>query len=425
MPKKHTLSVAAGKAIRRVTMLKGNGGSALPGLVVEKISPKFTANHLAHLPFGVIVVVGTNGKTTTTKFIADSLALLGKKVLTNDTGSNYSRGIASKIIQEVKTGSKLPHDIAVIELDEIYATHFIKKIKPNYVLALNVMRDQLDRFGEIDNTAGYIESVIKSAQKGAVINADDELLATLNLQSSKISYFGVSQAIRKNFPTDSELIAIENSHSAPYNSVERSVKLQSYDDKEAVFVHNNKRYSRRLQIKGGYNYQNAAAAAAILLKILPRTSFADIIDAIAKVQPAFGRGEEVIINGKEITIRLVKNPGGFQQVLNDHSNNKQVVIAINDNYADGRDVSWLYDVDFKCLRKSGVEYVTGNRAYDMAVRLKYDEVKAENIDRSIEKTIDKLIKNNSTKNIIIYATYTSMLKIRSILKNSTQIGGPL
>jgi UDP-N-acetylmuramyl tripeptide synthase len=146
-----------------------------------------------------------------------------------------------------------------------------------------------------------LKRAIKSAKKGAIINADDESSANLNLQSSKISYFGVSKDIRKNFPTDSELIAIEESYTTPYNSVERAVKLQSYDDKEAVFVHNNKRYSRRLQIKGGYNYQNATAAAATLLKILPKTSFADITDAIAKVQPAFGRGEEVIINGKEIT----------------------------------------------------------------------------------------------------------------------------
>lgn len=425
MPKKHTLSVAAGKAIRHATKLKGNGGSALPGLVIEKISPKFTANHLSNLPLGVVVVVGTNGKTTTTKFIADSLELLGKKVLTNDTGSNYSRGIASKIIQEVKTGSKLPHDIAVIELDEIYATHFIKKIKPDYVLALNVMRDQLDRFGEIDNTAGYIKTVLQSAKKGTIINADDDLLTKLGLQGKKISYFGVGPKIRKKFPTDSELISIEGSQQIKYSQIDRTVTLQDYDENSAVFMHNNKRYTKSLKIKGGYNYQNAAAAAATLLKILPDIPFTKIIDAVAQVQPAFGRGEEVIINGKAITIRLVKNPGGFQQALNDHVSDKEVVIAINDNYADGRDVSWLYDVDFGNLEKSGVDYVSGNRAYDMAVRLKYEGVAVNNIDRSIEKTIEKVLSNKSKQKIIIYATYTCMLKIRSLLKNSSNIGGPL
>ena len=145
-------SLFIGKTIRRISRLRG-GGSALPGLVVEKIDKNFLQRTLSHLPHGIVVVSGTNGKTTTTKMVVELLESQNLRVFTNSTGSNFKRGIISSVIEESSLSSKLSYDIAVLELDEAHAVHFIKDVAPNYCLLLNVMRDQLDRFGEIDTTA--------------------------------------------------------------------------------------------------------------------------------------------------------------------------------------------------------------------------------------------------------------------------------
>ena len=144
-----------GKTVRHVAKLRG-GGSALPGLVVEKIDPNFIKDTLASLPLGVVVISGTNGKTTTTKMVVELLEGQGLKVFTNKTGSNFTRGVAAALLGEVDIKGRLHADVAVLELDEAHAVHFVNKIPPNYSLILNVMRDQLDRFGEIDHTASLL-----------------------------------------------------------------------------------------------------------------------------------------------------------------------------------------------------------------------------------------------------------------------------
>ena len=148
-----------GKAVRAASRLAHGGGSAFPGKIVERIDPQFLSRTLAQLPLGVVLVSGTNGKTTTTRMVASMLQSLGLKVFTNPTGSNFTRGVVSSLLAEVSLSGKLDADIAVLELDEAYAVHFVKQVPPDYCLLLNVMRDQLDRFGEIDNTARTAQSI--------------------------------------------------------------------------------------------------------------------------------------------------------------------------------------------------------------------------------------------------------------------------
>ena len=144
------LTPAVGKAVRAAARLHG-GGTAFPGKVVEKLDPGFMARTLGQLPYGVVLVSGTNGKTTTTRIVASVLESLGLRVFTNPTGSNFTRGVVSALLDRVGMDGRLDADIAVLELDEAYAVHFVRRVKPRYTLLLNVMRDQLDRFGEIDN----------------------------------------------------------------------------------------------------------------------------------------------------------------------------------------------------------------------------------------------------------------------------------
>ena len=161
-----------GKAVRAASRLAHGGGSAFPGKIVEQIDPQFLARTLQQLPLGVVLVSGTNGKTTTTRMVASMLESLGLKVFTNPTGSNFTRGVVSSLLAEVSLGGKLDADIAVLELDEAYAVHFVKQVQPDYCLLLNVMRDQLDRFGEIDNTARLLSKAAEATTGTVVLNRD-------------------------------------------------------------------------------------------------------------------------------------------------------------------------------------------------------------------------------------------------------------
>ena len=158
------LTVTLGHAARLAARLRGggSGGTAFPGLVMERTDPGFLARTLNRLPRGVIVVSGTNGKTTTTKMVVQLLREQGLKVFTNRTGSNFVRGVLASLLTEVDAAGRLDADIAVLELDEAHAVHFVARVRPRACLLLNVMRDQLDRFGEIDYTASLLHSIAKA-----------------------------------------------------------------------------------------------------------------------------------------------------------------------------------------------------------------------------------------------------------------------
>lgn len=170
---RQTLTTMLGKTVKKAAQIRGGSGSALPGLVIEKIDSDFVSRTLQQLPMGVALISGTNGKTTTTKIVVELLESQGLKVFTNRTGSNFTRGVAAALLGEVDLHGRINADIAVLELDEAYAVHFVKAIKPNYCLLLNVMRDQLDRFGEIDNTAKLLHNVAINTTKCVVLNRDD------------------------------------------------------------------------------------------------------------------------------------------------------------------------------------------------------------------------------------------------------------
>ena len=171
-------SVPLGKLVRRVSRLRG-GGSALPGLVVEKIDPGFMRRTLSTLPLGVAVVSGTNGKTTTTKMVVELLEGQGLKVFTNRTGSNFTRGVAAALLGEVDWRGRLEADVAILELDEAHAVHFVNQVPPRYSLLLNVLRDQLDRFGEIDKTAQLLEHIAAKTTGTVVLNREDPRVARI------------------------------------------------------------------------------------------------------------------------------------------------------------------------------------------------------------------------------------------------------
>jgi len=413
--------VILGKAVRYVARLRG-GGSALPGLFVEKISPDFIKDTLSHLEHGVIIISGTNGKTTTTKMVVALLESQGLKVFTNRTGSNFSRGVAAALLGDIDRKGHLDADIAVLELDEAHAVNFVKTVPPRYSLLLNIMRDQLDRFGEIDATARMLKAIAAATTDTVVLNREDARILAINTGfiDQKAEYFGLSNELLATFPSDDDL---HNKTVKQSKRPDASVILKKYDEANATFTINGKDFSTPLKLRGIYNVFNSAAALALTHAVLGDTADTQkLITALAEVTPAFGRGEQLEVGGKPLEIVLVKNPSGFRLGLQSFSpDSYATMIAINDNYADGRDMSWLWDVDFESLAPGGVAQVAGVRAYDMALRLQYDEVPVTHIEPDLTSALRQFIDTNSDSPKRIYCTYTAMLALRRELSKITKV----
>lgn len=406
------LSILLGKSVQKVTRLRGNGGSALPGLVIERTNPKFVRNILSKLPYGVVVVSGTNGKTTTTKIVTELLEAEGLKVFTNKTGSNFVRGVISAILKNIKLSGKFDYDIAVLELDEAHAVKFCEVVPINYALLLNVQRDQLDRFGEIDHTAELLQKVAENAQKAVVLNREDPRVGKIKAKHKV--FFGLSDTLLKKFPSDDNLLDKADIHSSTQPAL---VTLEKLNGQKASYHIKTSDYQTNLTLKGIYNAYNAAGALALVSTILPETDSANFVQTLSKVESAFGRGEVFKINDAEVEILLVKNPSAFQLSLASFVDDEHdYMIAINDNIADGHDISWLWNVDFKAL--PSVKMVSGIRATDMALRLKYDDVKVEKIEENLETAVDKFTTANK-KPKRIFTTYTAMLEIRKIISGKS------
>jgi UDP-N-acetylmuramyl tripeptide synthase len=405
-----------GKLVLALLRLMGRRGNALPGLVVEKLFPGYLRRTMAALPEGVVVVTGTNGKTTTTKMVA---TVLGERfrVLTNDTGSNFVRGAITATIEHAAWNGRVPFDVAVFELDEAWAVRFVEQVPPRHCLLLNVMRDQLDRFGEIDTTAALLGKVAGATTGTAVLNRDDPRVAALaDKTSAAVSYYGVSPALRELFPTDEEL------YGGPVHisDLPAAVELETLPNPEhpaaTIRVHGAD-HEVLLRAEGPHNAQNACGAAAVGLAL--GLDVPTVLTGLAKVSPAFGRGQVFAVDKRRVVLQLVKNPAGFRQVLRtiDAERPDAIVVAINDEYADGRDVSWLWDVRFEELADLPARRLTsGTRAADMALRLHYDGVEVDEIEPDLEKAVRAAVEAvGAGARVTVFSTYTAMWALHAIL----------
>ena len=470
---RNTLTLALGHGARAASRLRGSGGSAFPGLVMEKADPHFMARALAPLPYGVVLVSGTNGKTTTTRMVVELLRGQGLKVFTNPTGSNFTRGVVAALLGAMPLNGRLDADVAVLELDEAHATHFVRTVKPRAALLLNVMRDQLDRFGEIDYTASLLHKVARATTGTVVLNADDPRLAAPSFRAdlrADVRGFAVSPQLRSVFLSDDELHdsldgctlgqpkkdaettpATESEPATKPEPAEQPAKpeqpaqpkpaeqpaqpleivatLEEMVGRHAVIDLAGHRHEVDFAIPGAHNILNATAAMGLVKELLgERTDEQALAASAAKVTAAFGRGELLSIDGQEVELGLVKNPAGFRMSLLSAAAVRSqqpplIMIAINDQYADGRDMSWLWDVDFTPLKQAGVSIVTGVRATDMALRLSYDDVAVGKIEANLSQALAQLVKLSREQHrpIRILSTYTAMLELRSLLASYTDV----
>lgn len=418
---RHTFAVGVGKAVRWAAKRRG-GGSAAPGLVVERIDPDFLRSTLGHLPYGVVVVSGTNGKTTTTKIVVELLQSQGLRVFTNSSGSNFSRGVIASLLGVIDRRGRLEADIAVLELDEAHAISFIASVPPRYCLLLNVMRDQLDRFGEIDHTARLLHKIAAATTEAVVVNGDDPRIGVPAFAAdltAVVRTFDTDPLLHRLFPSDDALYS-ETADAVPVAPTGPPIdadttRLISIDGHTAVFAFAGRSHPVLLQLEGVHNFLNAAAAIATTRAVVgERLDEPALLRALAAVKPAFGRGETILVDGEPVELVLVKNPAGFRLSLASFDpQDVSTMIVINDDHADGRDVSWLWDVAFDRLRDGGVAMVSGHRCWDMALRLHYDQVAFDAVEPERDSALSRFLARPGHKRI--FCTYTAMLQVRDLL----------
>ena len=300
---------------------------------------------------------------------------------------------------------------------------FVERVPPRRALLLNVMRDQLDRFGEIDTTARLLGKVVATVTGNVILNRDDERIAALaRVATTPVTYYGVAPELRALFPNDEELYGGPVHISGLPATVELRA-LPGPDRSAATLRIDGRDHDVALRADGPHNAQNACGAAAVALSF--GFDSATVIGGLARVSPAFGRGQTFTVDDRAVTLQLVKNPAGFRQTLRtlDSGTPAGLVVAINDDYADGRDVSWLWDVDFTALASVPARRCTsGTRAADMAVRLRYDGVEVDEIEPDLEKAVRAAVASvEPGARVVVFSTYTAMWALHAILQ---RIGVP-
>ncbi len=460
-PREMAAIAAAQGAGQAARLLRRGGGTALPGLVAERVSPRILRRLTRQLRRGVIIVTGTNGKTTTSRMLGAILDAAGWHAIHNRSGSNLVRGLIATLVQESNLGGNLHADSGLFEVDEATVPAVVAQVRPRLLLINNLFRDQLDRYGEIDHIHRRWRETLATldGRSTVLLNADDPAVAVLGRNlAAQVRYYGVadtSQALAA-LPHAADAIdcpvcghrldygAILLSHLGHYRCptcgfarptpdiVAEAVALEGTEATRLTVRAGDQTFPVELAVPGFYNAYNGlgACAAALTLGLS-----ADVIRrGLGGFRAAFGRIERVAAgsSGKHLLLALVKNPVGFNEVLRmlfpprragtPLAPPRHLLIIINDLIADGRDVSWLWDVDFEVLGEPGrVESATcaGIRATDMANRLKYAGLDpahiqvVEELDAALEATLAAL---PAGEMLYVLPTYTAMLDFRALLQ---------
>jgi UDP-N-acetylmuramyl tripeptide synthase len=434
--------VRLARAARVVTRRAGGGGTTAPGRLLLRLDAHAIGRLGGRLDDGAALLSATNGKTTTASMLAGILERAGEHVVRNRAGSNMHWGVATALLDAGRRRGEL----GLLEVDEAWLPRVAAELDPRALILCNLFRDQLDRYGELELIADRWAELVaeRDGRSSFVLNADDPLVADLGRDRSQVTYFGVE---------DDSLALPELQHASDSKHCRRCGHPYAY---EAVYLGHLGRYrcpncgrerpdaqvaatrvkllgmkgsevelrtpagpmSVRLPLPGLYNVYNAlaAAAAALALGAAPEHVRAGLEGAAA----VFGRVETIVVSGRDVSILLVKNPAGANEVLRTltlEEGSVDLWIALNDRIADGRDVSWIWDADFELLAQR-VRRITcsGTRAEEMALRLKYAGIDPAAIaaDRDLGRSLDMAVADGSGP---LYAlpTYTALLDLRGLL----------
>jgi UDP-N-acetylmuramyl tripeptide synthase len=447
MTKALDAKILAARAVGELARRAGRGGgTSLPGKVLTRLDPHAIEQLAGRLHDGTAVISATNGKTTTAAMAASILHRSGVTLVHNRAGANMGGGIASTLLAAARRGDGIDGEFGLFEIDEFWLDRITPQLHPRAMLLGNLFRDQLDRFGELETIADRWAALVRQlTDTGLALNADDPLIADLGRGRPQVTYFGIE---------DPSMASPQMQHASDSKHCRRCGAAYTYD---AIYLGHLGRYScpscgqRRpdpvvaaetielngtrsaqfvlrtpagsatvsLPLPGLYNVYNALGAAALCLDL--RIPLAQIVAGLEAVSAAFGRAEMIKINDIELSILLIKNPAGANEVLRTlvlEPGEHDLLGILNDHTADGRDISWIWDADFELLAQR-VRRITcaGTRAAELALRLKYAGVPADrlHVTSELSPALDDALRWATAGRIYALPTYTALLELRDEL----------
>jgi lipid II isoglutaminyl synthase (glutamine-hydrolysing) len=444
-----TAALWAGKLTAALSRgLRRGGGTTLPGDVSRFIDPTILTKLSRSLTDGTVVITGTNGKTTTAALLRHILEARRRPTVANQAGANLIFGVTAALVNRASWTGTLPATSGLFEIDEASLPRLVQEVAPGTIVVTNLFRDQLDRYGELETTAAHLRRALTQGPEGmtAVLNADDPMVAALGDGLPRVIYAGLD---------DPSLLQSELSHGAdakfcprcgspfifdgvyfghvghyrcPRGDFSRpvpdvratSVVIEGMDRMRLEVVDGTEAVRVEVPLSGLYNAYNVVLSMAAAKAM--QVPLAQSAAALRDFTPAFGRMERIVIDEHPAVLLLAKNPTGFNEVLRtaiQFGHGTSFLIALNDRIADGQDVSWIWDVDFEQLQRAAHHIVvSGDRALDLRVRLKYADIPADRIEVISDWRAALTRAAAATpagETIFVLPTYTAMLELRAVL----------
>ena len=442
------VKIAAARTVGAVARAAGRGGgTSLPGKVLTRLEPDAIARLAARLPQGTVVVSATNGKTTTAAMAAAVLQRSGRRLVHNRAGANMAGGVASTLLRAAGRHGTIDGQLGLLEVDELWLDRVGPALAPSCMLLGNLFRDQLDRYGELETIADRWAAMVR-ALPGATrlaLNADDPLIADLGRDRQHVAYFGVE---------DRSLAVPEMQHASDSKHCRRCGAAYVYDavylghlgvyhcpacgqrrpdpsvSAADVRLHGTESAAFTLRTPAGdvavslplpglYNVYNALGAAALCLSL--GVSPEQIADGLGRVAAAFGRAERIAVGDRELSVLLIKNPAGANEILRTltlEDGELSLLAILNDRTADGHDISWVWDADFELLAGRARRVTcAGTRAAELALRLKYAGIEEARLHvvAALPAALDDALGAATAGRVFALPTYTALLELRAEL----------
>ncbi len=445
--------ILAARAVGELARRAGRGGgTSLPGKVLMRLEPQAIAELGARLPRGSAVLSATNGKTTTAAMAASVLERAGIRLVNNRAGANMAGGVASSLLAAAGPRREIDGQLGLFELDEFWLDRVVPELQPRAILLGNLFRDQLDRYGELETIADRWAEVVAGlpSEVELALNADDPLIADLGRTNPRATYFGIedrSMALPEMQHASDSKHCRRCGHAYVYEAVYlghlgvyscpncgqrrpapdvSAAEIELEGTRDAHFTLRTPVGTARvtLPLPGLYNVYNALGAASLCLAL--GMSLEQIVDGLQAVTAAFGRAETVQIQDVEVSILLIKNPAGANEIVRTlalEDGELDLLAVLNDRTADGRDISWIWDADFEIIAPR-IRRVTcaGTRAAELALRLKYAGVPDQRLQvtPALPQALDQALAATPTADpergrLYVLPTYTALLEFREEL----------
>ncbi len=456
MAAKIAFKLGLARGVGALSRLRGGGATSAPGKILLRLEPQAITTLGARLKRGSVLISATNGKTTTAAMAAEIFGQAGIALVHNQAGANMAGGIATTLLNATRPGGELDGELGIFEVDELWLASLAAQLRPRAIVLGNLFRDQLDRYGELDAIAESWEHVLSSGAARLVANADDPLIADLardrdaiffGVEDDRLALAGMAHAADAKhcrrcgapYAFDAIYLGHLGHYHCPSCAQQRptpsvtagEVRLQGVRSARFLLRTPSGEADVELALPGLYNVYNALAAAALASAF--EIPVATIADGLASTHAAFGRAETVTLTlapqgasappTRELQILLIKNPAGTNEVLRTlalEPGEHDLLGVLNDQIADGRDVSWIWDADFELLAGRVRRFTcSGSRAADLATRLKYAGIDPARIELrdDLTQALNEAARARPEQGTTLYAlpTYTAMLALRELL----------